>query len=124
MMYKHLFMDWESVYKGIKECDNLDLLDEYPPRFLGGYYISYYICPDCNKLLYKIQARGVTTSFKEYKNLNVFNIFTCPSCNRFFVSLVNNSGSAKLSDLALVSKKYSDYEQYTQKLLDTVNCVK
>lgn len=121
---QYWFVDWENFYKGIKECNDMDELNRYPYNLLGGYYLTYYRCPFCNGLLYKIQARNVYTCFREYNSLELYNIFTCPNCFHFYASLINNSGNGKLSELALVSKKYNSKDEYVNTLLDSVTAAK
>lgn len=110
-----LLMDWQGAYKGIRVQKNLDVLDRYPSK-CGDFRITSYICPDCGEPLYKARARdGAVTDFDRYVDLPIFNMFVCYSCHRFFVSLRNNSGEGKLSDLALVSKRYSKREEFQKK---------
>ena len=118
-----LLMDWENSYIGIKELDTLDEMDNYPQRIFGEYYITYYICPDCGRLLYKIKAKGTTTDFKEYESVPIYNIFTCSSCKRFFASVVNGKGIGKLSELALVSRRYPFKDIYLDKVSETLRFI-
>lgn len=114
-------MHWENSVRGISELENLNVMNNFPELLYNNslYYLTYYICPDCGKyLLYKVRARGVKAIFKgETKNL--FNIFTCPLCKRFYASL-DGAGernsfytTTRLSDFALRSIAYSD-EQYVK----------
>ena len=119
----NLFMDWENSYIGIRELDKLDDMDNHPSIIFSEYHITYYICPDCGQLLYKIQARGTTTYFNGYKEVPIYNIFTCPSCMRFFASVVNKNGIGKLSELALISKRYHFKDTYRDKVSDTLRYI-
>lgn len=109
-------VNWENSVTGIEELNNLNVMDNFPRLLYDNslYYVTYYICPDCGKyLLYKVKARGVRTIFKG-ETKNIFNIFTCPICKRFYASIDSSGGSnlfstsTKLSDFALRSIAYSD----------------
>lgn len=111
-------LQWENSVKGIKEINNLFIMDKFPPNIYNGskYYVTYYICPDCDDyLLYKIKTRGIQTVFQG-NTTTLFNIFTCPRCRRFYASVhtpVSNSFSnlatgTRLSDFALRSIPYSE----------------
>lgn len=108
-------IQWENSTTKIKELTDLFIMDKFPST-LGNslYYVSYYICPDCNKhLLYKIKIRGVKTVF-EGETKDLFNIFTCPVCKRFYASIASSTNSfytsTRLSDFALRSISYKNDE--------------
>lgn len=108
-------IQWENSTTEVKELNRLAIMDNFPST-LGNslYYITYYICPDCKKsLLYKIKTRGAKTIF-EGEIKNIFNMFTCPICNRFYASIDSSgnfySTSTRLADFALRSIAYSNNE--------------
>lgn len=97
-------IQWEKAVRGIDE--NVDAMDLFKYKF-GPYYLTYYVCPICNKqLLYKIKTRGAYT-FYNGNRVSIYNLFTCPRCHRMFASPVNSSGVGKLSELAIVSREYT-----------------
>ena len=110
-------IDWiKSISNGI-ESNAMDVMKYNPYLWEGSpYYVSYYVCPECGRmLLYKMRARGSETIFNNNR-LDVFNIFTCVDCQKFYVSTPHQP----LDQYALVSKTYTESE-YKQKLFDTLS---
>lgn len=113
-------VDWEKTVRGVKEkLDDMYIYDNN----IGPYYLTYYECPECtNSLLYKIKARGTVTYFHGSR-VPIYNIFMCPACRRVLASPVNAMGQGKLSELALVSRRFSSNEQFIDKLNEGIDCM-
>ena len=114
-------INWtKSITNGIR--DDVTRVANFKPYMWEGspYYISSYVCPCCNDMmLYKMRARGSNTYFNG-KMVDVFNIFTCRVCKKFYASVSTGSyeRTAKpLSEYAIVSKSYYSTDDY----LDTLN---
>lgn len=117
-------ISWEkTITNGIR--DDVIRMRNFSPYLLGEnapYYASSYACPRCDFILYKMRTRGVTTNFNG-RTVEIFNIFTCPKCRKFYASISTGGyyETAKpLREYALVSKTYSENE-YKAKLFETLS---
>ncbi len=118
-------INWiKSISDGIKS----NPADNTSKPFLwegSPYYISTYVCPECEKFwLYKLRVRGAKSLFNG-RPVSLFNLFTCPVCRKFYASTAvgplsqSQFTSLPLSQYALVSQTYSESE-YTKKLAETL----
>lgn len=115
----HINMDWRDAVHGIGELDDLNVMDNFPSRLFSGasFYVTYYICPCGKHLLYKIKAKGNTTSFRGF-DYEVWNIFTCPVCRTFYFSV----DGKRLPEFALRTNSYGE-DEYIRKVLELENSI-
>lgn len=128
----HCFdLDWEGIFSNYvedaPEHENYYYFNEALKD--SPYYESTYICPFCEKgtdedgtptypILMKLKIRATTTR-RNGTSYELFNLFTCCDCRRFFASIHKINGnpiwskephatglSPALREYALISKPY------------------
>ena len=102
--------------------DNVAKVSQFKPFAWENlpYYISSYECPKCHDmLLYKMRVRGATTLYNG-RITQLYNIFTCPICGKFYASIVDTNGFIRLNEYALESKSYLSKDEYAKVLISTL----
>lgn len=121
-----LLLKWNHVFTstngtGIQDRPPLSDYVYFTDRALEDtdYYVSSYMCPVCEAeetedgvpalpLLYKLKPQRTEIYLAEDDDFVIYNLFTCPSCNRFFVSILEENGKViKVGDMPLTLRDFA-----------------